>query len=410
MKKKLLFILSVMLIAVCCAFGVSARAEHRPYTEDEGYKIVDNVVYVQQYNKKSKEKFYSVVDYFATEEAAEKAKKITIASKIDGIPVKEIKVFNDELSFIEEYFMESYPNVKSVSIPNTVVKIGRGAFSTLDGVKEITLPNSVTSVSEYAFSNMEKLEKVTLSPKITAVSANMFSHCPKLSAIKNTEKITVIDRNAFYGCKKLKSFKIPENVKKIYEGAFAATGITEIRIPVTAAFITDDGYDVFYKCKSLKKVVFTADGEQKKYTVKDGLFEGCTALEKVYFPKNVKKITIAKKAFYNCEKLAKLYNTDNITNIGAEAFRGCKALTSLTVSSKVTQIGEKAFYGCAKLKKVTVNSKKTAPSIGKKAFGKTAEGIKFVAKNNTAAKSWKSALKKSGLKNMTVCYVKYVNV
>ena len=263
MKKKLLFILSVMLIAVCCAFGVSARAEHRPYTEDEGYKIVDNVVYVQQYNKKSKEKFYSVVDYFATEEAAEKAKKITIASKIDGIPVKEIKVFNDELSFIEEYFMESYPNVKSVSIPNTVVKIGRGAFSTLDGVKEITLPNSVTSVSEYAFSNMEKLEKVTLSPKITAVSANMFSHCPKLSAIKNTEKITVIDRNAFYGCKKLKSFKIPENVKKIYE--------VTINIPVTPDMVEGFKNGISLKDGECKSANLEITGN---YTARVTLIEG----------------------------------------------------------------------------------------------------------------------------------------
>ena len=193
MKRKLLFVLSVMLITVCCAFGVSARAECRPYTENEGYKIVDNVVYLQEYNKKSKEKFYSVVDYFATEEASENTKKITIASKIDGIPVKEIKVFNDDLSFIEEYFLESYPNVKSITIPNTVVKIGRGAFSVLDGVKEIALPDSVTCVSEYAFSNMEKLEKVTLSSKITGISANMFSRCPRLANIKNTGKRN--DRN-----------------------------------------------------------------------------------------------------------------------------------------------------------------------------------------------------------------------
>ncbi len=410
MKKKILFVLSMALVSVCCVFSVSARAEYRPYTEDEGYKIVDNVVYVQEYNKKGKEKYYSVVDYFATEEAAQKAKKITVVSEIDGIPVKEIRVFNDELYFIEEYFFESYPNVKSINIPDTVVKIGRGAFSTLDGIKEIVLPDSVTSVSEYAFSDMKMLEKVTLSSGITYLSANMFSHCPKLTAVKNTGKITVIGRNAFLGCEKLKDFKISEKVKEIYDGAFARTGIKEIRIPVTVSFVTDDGWDVFYRCRSLKKVVFTAEREQKKYTVNDGLFEECTALEKVYFPKKVKKILIAKKAFYNCKKLTKLYNTENINDIGAQAFRGCKGLTGFTVSPKVTKIGEKAFYGCSKLKKVMVNSKKKAPTVGKKAFGKTAEGIKFIAKNRTAAKSWKSALKKSGLKKMKVCYVKYVNV
>ena len=71
-------------------------------------------------------------------------------------------------------------------------------------------------------------------------------------------------------------------------------------------------------------------------------------------------------------------------------------------------IGKNAFYGCKNLKTVTVNSKKKAPKLYANAFAKNNSNIKFIAKNATAAKSWKSALTKSGLKNAKVGYMHYV--
>ena len=71
-------------------------------------------------------------------------------------------------------------------------------------------------------------------------------------------------------------------------------------------------------------------------------------------------------------------------------------------------IGKNAFYGCKNLKTVTVNSKTKAPKLYANAFAKTNSALAFTAKNATAAKSWKSALTKFGLKNAKVGYMHYV--
>ena len=71
-------------------------------------------------------------------------------------------------------------------------------------------------------------------------------------------------------------------------------------------------------------------------------------------------------------------------------------------------IGKNAFYGCKNLKAVTVNSKTKAPKLYANAFAKTNSALTFTAKNATAAKSWKTALTKSGLKNAKVGYMHYV--
>ena len=71
-------------------------------------------------------------------------------------------------------------------------------------------------------------------------------------------------------------------------------------------------------------------------------------------------------------------------------------------------IGKNAFYGCKNLRTVTVNSKTKAPKLYSGAFAKTNSALTFTAKNATAAKNWKTALTKSGLKTAKVGYMHYV--
>lgn len=440
MKKKLLYLLSLTVIMLCCITAASAAdeksplIEQRPYKESENIRIIDNVVYKLYEGNEYKElgkKFYEVYDWFATPEAAKTATEINIVPEIDGIKVKAIQLY--DASYFSPLYnsqIEHNYSVKKITIPDTIVYIGNGIFPILDGLEELVIPSSVKAIGYYeainffddfdgfysepddkiirTFQRMESLKKVTFSGNINIIGG--FEDCPNLEQVIFKGSVKYFSDRAFLNCSSIKKIKIPETVIQIGGSAFAGSGITSITIPASVKWVYgNDTGPVFENCKKLAKIVF-ADRKADLFVIDNSTFRNCTALKKVYLPKSVKKIYIEASAFRGCKNLTKVYNTGNIVKIGANAFRGCKALTSFTISSKVTEIGKTAFYGCTKLKKVTVNSSKKAPAIGKKAFVKTAKSIKFVAKNSTAAKSWKSAVKKSGLKNMKVCYVKYVNV
>lgn len=65
-------------------------------------------------------------------------------------------------------------------IPNSVTKIGDGAFYCCDSLQSITIPNSVTKIENYAFSWCESLQSVTIPNSVTSIGDEAFSFCEHL--------------------------------------------------------------------------------------------------------------------------------------------------------------------------------------------------------------------------------------
>ncbi len=82
-------------------------------------------------------------------------------------------------------------NDKDVVIPDTVKKIGIGAFSETD-IESVVIPSSVTEILGSAFENCKNLKKVTIKPSNHNVS---------------------IMETAFLDCDKIKNIDLPDNVK-----------------------------------------------------------------------------------------------------------------------------------------------------------------------------------------------------
>ncbi|MBQ8502898.1 MAG: leucine-rich repeat protein [Clostridia bacterium] len=465
MLKKISLLFSLALLTVICAFSANAgflAYEEQPYSEMEEIKIIDHVVYKFSENSKG-EKYYQVFDWFDTKEASEAVKEINIVPEIDGIKVTQIGKHMNE-SEGGKYSRNKNYSVKKITIPDTVVRIEDYFFSVLDGVEELTIPASIKSFYpngiyddglRITFVGMENLKKVTVLGDLESLGG--FKDCKKLETVVLKGSVNEITSGSFENCTALKNIQIPKSVKKIGDRAFANTSITSVTLPANVMLGHYNGY-VFENCKKLTNVVFVGD-KNDWIEIYNGSFKNCTALKSVTFPKNIKGmtvyesafinckalqsvkfpatcgkltigddafrnctslktvtlpktttgVTIGYRAFRNCQKLSKVYYATNIEKIYGGAFRGCVSLTSLTLN-KIKMIGKNAFYGCKKLKTITVNGKSSAPKIYKNAFYNTAKGIKFTAKNEAAAKKWKTALSSSGLKNMKVVYLKYISV
>ncbi len=80
----------------------------------------------------------------------------------------------------------------------------------------------------------------------------------------------------------------------------------------------------------------------------DKLFDGCSNLTSVCFPKSLKRI--GQYAFAVCTSLKTvLWGDSQITHIGGQAFLGCFSLTSITLPETLTTLAGCAFENCTSL-------------------------------------------------------------
>ena len=85
-------------------------------------------------------------------------------------------------------------------IPDSVVKIGRGAFEGCSYLGSVTIPNSVTVIGEGAFYGCMSLSSVVISESVTEIGDYAFDSCYNLSAVTVPKSVVKMGNNVFSGC------------------------------------------------------------------------------------------------------------------------------------------------------------------------------------------------------------------
>ena len=181
------------------------------------------------------------------------AKKVTIPSQIDNLPVTSIgnRAFRDCKSLTE------------ITIPDSVTSIGGdcnfgtfGAFSGCKSLREIKIPYSVTSIGFWAFYGCESLTEITIPDSVKSIGDGAFWGCESLTEITIPDSVKSIGSWAFYGCESLIEITISEGVTSIGDSAFRDCKIlTKITIPPS---VTTIRVSAFYDCKHLEIIYIDA--------------------------------------------------------------------------------------------------------------------------------------------------------
>lgn len=222
--------------------------------------------------------------------------------------------FDRDLTKLGNYLFYTC-DITSITLPNSITKIGDSAFCACDKLTSINFPNNLTEIGEYAFSACTNLNNITLPDNLTEIRECTFRYCTKLDNITLSDSLTIIGRDAFYKCESLTKITIPDSVTTIEDNAFYyCIGLTSIVIPQNVSKI-----DV-------------------------GTFHYCSNLTNVTIPDSVTRIDTA--AFGDCSSLTNITIPDSVTTIGVRAFESCSALESVTIGSKVSTIGDGAFRYC----------------------------------------------------------------
>ena len=240
-----------------------------------------------------------------------------------------------------------------------------GAFDGKIGLLEISLPAGLKAIGNNAFRGCFALRnEVTIPAGVQTIGSYAFSGCRNAKfnpALPET--LTAIGDYAFQNCANLYAVTLPASLQTIGEYAFYASSIQEIVLP-EGLFSLGDG--AFWFCKALETADFV--NSMDIISIPSNAFNGCSGLRKVYLPFFVEEI--GDYAFSGCKSLKSLnfFECEEITKIGEFAFRGCRSLKSLDLfkCEYLTTIGSRAFSGCTSLK--SLNLPKSLETIGEYAF------------------------------------------
>ncbi|MDR0604902.1 MAG: leucine-rich repeat domain-containing protein [Bacteroidales bacterium] len=140
-------------------------------------------------------------------------------------------------------------------IPDSIMSIGKFAFSGCKGITSINIPNSVISIDYGAFKNCTNLMSVSIPNSVTSIDG-VFSGCKGLTSINIPNTVTSIGSSAFSDCTGLTSISIPNSVTYIGDEAFyCCSGLTSLNIPHTVTLIS---YSAFEECTGLISITIDA--------------------------------------------------------------------------------------------------------------------------------------------------------
>ena len=138
---------------------------------------------------------------------------IEISETYKGLPVTAIgdNAFSDILG----------KQIRSIKIPETVTRIGWGAFANCKKLESVTIPYNVTVIREMTFEGCEGLKDVYLGSGVKVIENAAFRNCASLEGVFMPREITKIGEYAFSYCESLQSIEIPASVSYIGEMAFS---------------------------------------------------------------------------------------------------------------------------------------------------------------------------------------------
>lgn len=362
---------------------------------DRGIEVIQSYAFSNsEYIDKTKEELaeiddedpYTIKQYFIGDKGEE----------FDGSRIKKV-IIPDGVTAIETYAFAGLTELEEVVLPDTLVKIGLGAFYKCENLKKINLENvkfinkeafsgtkvgdgvtinfnSIVAIGNYSFENTllkevvlpesaqslgvgafkgnKELMTVTFDAEKIKVGESAFEDCSKVSTVD--VNAAVIARKAFYNCTKLTYVTLGKDVEIIGEYAFANTNVARFNVDENDQFTTDANGAVLL---NKKEVVLVA-------------------------PKYVPS--------------GKTMTLSEATSIGTGAFAGQTEINSI-IAEKVTKIGDYAFVGCKALTTVKFDSLEV---IGNYAFYET--GITATPNLEKVSKIGNYAFANSALKSVTL--------
>lgn len=225
-----------------------------------------------------------------------------------------------------------FSGLQSVSLPDTLSKIGANAFEGCHSLSSFVVPASVREIGTGAFIGCSSLASVTLPASLERIEEAAFEQCYRLYEIKNNSSLPISVGSESYG-------QIGKYALKIYGSGETMPDRTENGW----SYLKTDGVRYLVRYPRGSSINLPGEPEQS-YRVAPYLFCDDDFIEEVNSTGSAE--AIGEYAFWQCDNLIRATLSEGITEIGEGAFSECGLLAQMTLPSSLAGIGEDAFSAC----------------------------------------------------------------
>ena len=327
--------------------------------------------------------------------------KVNLSEKNTHFKYENGLLYDDEGKTL--YFVLKGANLKKVSLPRTVETIMPYAFWGCDSIEAVGLSEYIDYLDDYSLANMKNLKNITIPYSVERIGLKAFADCVNLKDVTIHPTVKVIHETAFDGCVRLNIiaepgsvaydfyqnlvfqpiieeeyedvediiYNIQDNVVSIEDivtGNKEGPG-THSDEKVLGTTVVSSGHAVIL-IDNTKQTVNKGDNYKDKpqnETSQGNINQNSEVID-LFSTTDVKGNTvpkytivnneIASRAYYGNSNMSGYVIPENITAINDFAFARSN-LTSLTIPSGVTKIGYGAFYHCDSLQDVVIGKNVT---------------------------------------------------
>lgn len=178
-----------------------------------------------------------------------------------------------KVTALRDTAFESCNKITKITLPETLISIGKHCISSCDRLTEIKLPESLERIGDESFVDLP-ITKITIPASVTSIGADVLTNNTKLEKIKVEKENTVFvsSDGVLYNKDKTRLLVYP-----------AGKQDTDFELPKT---VTSIASNAFYNNKYIKNITFPAGLK----SLDDSTLRGCTSLKTLTFLGNTQMI------------------------------------------------------------------------------------------------------------------------
>ena len=233
------------------------------------------------------------------------------------------------------------PLIDSVTIPEGVETVGRGAFRNCSSLRWVSnFPFSLREMGESAFNACDSIMELHFTSPYCQIGGSAFAGCGSLQEVTLPFRRAVLDgEQCFYGDTNLRRVRMPDSMEVIPNSAFEnCWRLDSIVIP---AGVYRMGYHAFAYCRCLVSVQFSTPAILDSLGF--GAFENCNSLPTMDLSQTKIRV-LSRKSFAYCPSLRELKLPTTLNVVADYCLLDAKSIRYLIVPEQVKQFSYNATW------------------------------------------------------------------